>query len=192
MNLSYRGKFYAYLGVTACCVGGLVFLSWVLFGMITDVGARIGNAKEELVSLTMKQEQIGTITKEYETVRDLLPALDAMLLPRAEKLRFIMMVEELAKRAGVQHAIEAAEDAPAGKKDAGAPATSFFNITVYGGFPRALQFMYLLESAPVYLSIDKAQIGNAGGSASAQLGKDAPPLSKNDVKMQLSVKVYTR
>lgn len=192
MNLSYRGKFYLYLGITICCVGGLIFLSWFLFGMIAKEGSRILDAKRELASLSMKREQIGMITKEYETVRDLLPALDAMLLPRTEKLQFIMMVEELAERVGVQHVIEAADDAPPAKKDAPVIPTTFFNITVYGSFPQALQFLYVLENAQTYLSVDKVQITNAGGSIGAQIGKNILTLSKNDVKMQLSVKVYTR
>lgn len=192
MNISYKGKFYTYLGVTACSVGGLVFLAWFLFGMITDEGMSILDAKRELASLTMKQEQIGTITKEYETVRDLLPSLDAMLLSRIEKLQFIMMVEDLAARAGVQHVIEAADDGQVGKKDAAVLPTTFFNITVYGSFPNVMRFMYLLETAQTYLSIDKLQITGAGSGATMQVRKDAPPLSKNDVKAQLSVKVYAR
>lgn len=192
MSLSYRGKFYVYLGVTICCVGGLVFLAWFLFGMITDAGTRILDAKRELASLTMKQAQMGAITKEYETVRDLLPMLDEMLLPRAEKLQFIMLVEELAARVGIHHVIEAVDDANTGKKDAPVPPTTSFNITVYGSFPRTLQFMYLLESAKTYLSIERVQITNAGGSVPMQAQGDAIFLSKSDVKVQLSVKVYTR
>lgn len=192
MNISYRGKFYMYLGVTVCCVGGLVFLAWFLFGMITDADTRVLDAKRELLSLTMKQEQMGSITKEYETVRELLPALDDMLLPRSEKLEFIMLVEELAARAGVYHVIEAVDDVQTGKKDAPVPATTSFNITVYGSFPHALQFMYLLESAKTYLSIERIQITNAGGGIPTVVNKEVVPLSKNDIKAQLSVKVYTR
>lgn len=191
MSLSYRGKFYIYLGVTACCIGGLVFLAWFLFGMITDADTRVLDAKRELLALAMKQEQMGTITKEYETVRDLLPTLDDMLLPRSEKLQFIMLVEELAARAGVRHVIEAVDDAQTGKKDAPVLATTSFNVTVYGSFPHALQFIYLLESAKTYLSIERAQIANAGGGVFGAK-KDTSPLSKDDVKVQLSVKVYTR
>ena len=192
MSISYKGKFYIYAGVTLCCIGALVFLAWFLFGMITDAGARILNAKREALSLVAKQEQMGMITKEYETVRDLLPALDDMLLARSEKLQFIIMVEDLATRAGVHHVIEAADDVQQEKKDASVPATTFFNITVYGSFPNVLRFMYLLESAETYLSIDKMQIAHAGSGAIGQRSKENVSLGKNDVKMQLSVKVYTR
>lgn len=192
MTLSYRGKFYVYLGAAICCVGILLFLSWFLFGMITEAGARIMDAKREVRSLAVKQEQMGAITKEYETVRNLLPALDDMLLSRAEKLRFIMLVEDLASRAGVHHVIEAADDAAPAKKDAPAPPTTFFNITVYGSFPNTLKFLYLLESAEIYLSADKLQITHAGGGVVAKGMNESFPLAKDDVKMQLSVKAYTR
>lgn len=193
MNVSYRGKFYIYVGVTVCCIGGLVFLAWFLFNMITAADASILDAKQEVLSLAAKQGQMGAITKGYDTVHDLLPALDDMLLPHDDKLQFIMRVEDLAARAGVYHVIEAADDAQSAKKDSVAHATTPFNIEIYGSFPNVLRFVYLLESEKTYLSVDRMQIMRMdGGSIPSQSKNETITLGKDDVKAQLSVSVYTR
>jgi len=187
MTLSYKNKLYIQIGALVAIIGTSAWGSVFLFGLITKAGTVLYDAQNELASLSVRQEQVASIAREYDVSRELFSPLEERLLPREERLLFIMLVEILAGEAGVSHEINAADDAPATAKDA---SPLYFNITVSGGFPDVARFMYLLEHSQYYLSIEKAQISQGGGPAGPK--KNGIMASPDDVRAQLNVKVYTR
>lgn len=198
MNFSFKSRFYLEGVVVVGALCGLVFLGWFLFGRIVAAAQEVNAAQKELIQLEGEQRQISEISKEYEEVKNSLPALDQLLLSREDRLPFIVQVERLAEEASVTHVIEAvAEQASATSlqkdKDAGGkiqPAV-VFNINIFGDFSYALHFISLLENGYYYLTVEKLQISRAAGSGSFAGIKGVPPPGKDDVKMQVSVKVYT-
>lgn len=188
MTFSYKNKLYMQIGSLGALIGVSAWASLFLFGLITQADATLSDAQKELASLSIRQEQIASLAKEYDGAHKLFAPQKERLLPREERLLFIMLVEQLAKEAGVLHEISAADDAPAGTTKESLPI--FFNISVSGEFPAALRFIYFLEYSQYYLGIEKAQIAQGGGLAGRKKGE--VPASPDDVKVQLSVKVYTR
>lgn len=188
MTFSYKNRLYTQIGSLVALVGASAWASLFLFGLITQADATLSDAQKELASLSVRQEQIASLAKEYEGAYNLFAPLKERLLPREERLRFIMLVEQLAREAGVLHEISAADDALVGTTQE-APLL-FFNISVSGEFPSALRFIYLLEHSQYYLGVEKAQIVQGGGLAGRK--REEVPVSPDDVKVQLSVKVYTR
>ena len=188
MTFSYKNKLYAQIGLLVALMGVNAWGSLFLFGFITRTNATLRDAHKELASLSVRQEQIASLAKEYDGAYELFTPLADRLLSREERLQFIMLVEQLAQEAGVSHEISAGDDVlPVGTAKEFSPL--YFNIAVSGSFPNTLRFMYLLEHSRYYLGIEKAQIV-LGGLASAK--KEGTVSSPDDVKMQLSVRVYTR
>lgn len=188
MTLSYKNKLYIQIGSLIALMGASTWASLFLFGLITQAGATLSDAQKELASLSVRQEQIASLAKEYEGAHALFASLEERLLPREERLHFIMLVEQLAKEAGVLHEISTADDALAGTAREISPI--FFNITVSGEFPAALRFIYLLEHSQYHVGVEKAHISQGGGLTGPR--KEGLVSSADNVRVQLSVKVYTR
>lgn len=189
MTFSYKNKLYVQIGVFVALMAASAWGSFILFRLITQADATLRDAQKELASLSIRQEQITAIAKEYESAYERFAPLTERLLPREERLRFIMLVEQLAAEAGVFHEISAADDASVtGAAKEYLPL--YFNITVSGSFPNVLRFMYLLENSRYYCAVEKAQITH-GGSPAAQK-KEGVAASSDDVRAQLAVKVYTQ
>lgn len=189
MTLSYKYKLYIQIGILIALMAASAWGSLFLFGLITKADATLYDAQKELASLSVRQEQITAIAKEYEGARGLFAPLEDRLLPREDRLRFIMLVEDLAREAGVAHEITAADDALTGAAAKGA-SPLYFNITVSGSFPSVLRFMYLLEHSQYYLGMEKAQIMQGGGIPGVK--KAGTASFPDDVRAQMSVRVYTR
>ncbi|MBI5912902.1 hypothetical protein HY839_00485 [Candidatus Azambacteria bacterium] len=189
MTLSYKNKLYVQIGVLGVLIAASAWGSLFLFGLITQAGTTLRDAQNELALLSIRQEQIATIAKEYEGARELFSPLKERLLPREERLRFIMLVEQLALEAGVLHEIGAADDAPVDGTAQGS-SSLHFNITISGSFPSVLRFIYLLENSRYFTAVEKAQVMQGGGTMTQK--KAVVASSPNDVKAQLTVKVYTR
>lgn len=188
MTLSYKYKLYIQIGILIALMAASAWGSLFLFGLITKADATLYDAQKELASLSVRQEQITAIAKEYEGAHGLFAPLEDRLLPRADRLRFIMLVEDIAREAGVSHEITAADDAPSGAAKEASPL--YFNITVSGSFPSVLRFMYLLEHSQYYLGVEKAQIMQGGGIPGVK--KAGAASFPDDVRAQMSVRVYTR
>lgn len=196
MNLSYKNKLYMQGGALVALLAASVWVSLFLFGLITQADATVSDSQKELASLSIRQEQIAAIAKEYEGMQQLFMPLEGRFLPPKERLRFIMLVEQLATDAGVLHEIEAVDEVPAGGAEQGGSIANasgvpslHFNINVFGDFPNALRFIYLLENSNYYLTVEKAQVMHSAGNAPK---KEGVVLSQDSVKAQLVVKVYTQ
>lgn len=189
MTLSYKYKLYIQIGILIALMAASAWGSMFLFGLITQADGTLHDAQKELASLSVRQEQITAIAKEYEGAHALFASLEDRLLPRADRLQFIMLVEDLAREAGVLHEITAADDTLSGAA-AKEASPLYFNITVSGGFPSVARFMYLLEHSQYYLGVEKAQIMQGGGIPGAK--KAGAMSSPDDVRAQMSVRVYTR
>lgn len=188
MTLSHKNKLYVQIGALVALMAAHAWGSLFLFGLITQADMALGDAQKELASLSIRQEQIVSIAKEYEGAQQLFAPLKEHLLLPKERLRFIMLVEQLAAEAGVLHEISAADEAPVAATAQGLPLL-YFNITISGSFPNVLRFMYLLENSQYYSAIEKMQVTHGGSLAAQQ--KTGTAASPDDVKAQLTVKVYT-
>src|SRR3989344_8665263 len=188
MTLSYKNKLYIQIGVLIILMAVSAWGSESLFGRITQADATLSDAQKELASLSIQQEQIASIAKEYESAYERFVPLEERLLPREERLRFIMLVEQLAAEAEVFHEINAADDAPTAAAKGASPL--YFNITISGGFPSVLRFMYLLENSRYFSAVEKVQITQGGGLAAQK--KEGVTSSPDDVRAQLSIRTYTR
>lgn len=189
MTFSSKNKLYAQIGLFVALMGSNAWGSLFLFGLITQADTTLRDAQNELASLSIRQEQIATIAKEYDGAQEIFASLTDHLLPREERLRFIMLVEQLAQKAGVFHEISAADDAPAaGNVKSSSPL--YFNIGISGSFPSVLRFMYLLENSRYFTAVEKVQVTQGGGLAAQK--KEGVVSSPDDVKTQLTVKVYTQ
>ena len=189
MTLSYKNKLYVQIGVLVALMVAHAWGGLFLFGLITQADTTVSDAQKELASLFIRQEQIISIAKEYEGARQLFAPLEERLLSREERLRFIMLVEQLAQKAGVFHEIGAADEEPIVSSAHGSPSL-YFNIIISGNFPNVLRFMYFLENSRYYAAVEKAQITHSGGIAAQK--KEGVIFSPNDVKAQLTVKAYAQ
>ncbi len=189
MTLSYKNKLYIQIGILIALMGASAWGSLFLFGLITQADATLSDAQKELVSLSIQQEQIASIAKEYESAYERFAPLEERLLPREERLRFIILVEQLATEAGVFHEINAADDTPPPGTVKGA-SPLYFNITISGSFPNVLRFMYLLENSHYFSAVERAQITQGAGPSAQK--KEGVVSSPDDVRAQFTVKAYTQ
>lgn len=188
MTLSYKNKLYIQIGILIALMGASAWGSLFLFGLITQADATLSDAQKELASLSIQQEQIASIAKEYESAYERFVPLEERLLPREERLRFIMLVEQLATKAGVFHEINAADDVPTAATKGASPL--YFNITISGRFPNVLRFMYLLENSRYFSAVEKTQITQGAGPVAQK--REGVASSPDDVRAQFTVKVYTK
>ncbi len=193
MSISAPQKFYMQTALLVCALFGFAYLGWFLFGRITAAAEAARAAQYELAQLDAQQRQISEIAKEYEEVKPNLPFLERLLLPREEKLPFIMLVERLVQETGIAHIIDTVEDVSAsGGTKANGQNAIVFNINVRGEFSRVMRFVYLLENERYYLSLKKVSIARATEAVPILDANGAPLSAKDAVKMQLSVKVYAQ
>lgn len=188
MTLSYKNKLYIQIGILGVIMAASAWGSLFLFGRITQADTTLSDAQKELAALSIQQEQIASIATEYESAHERFAPLEERLLPREERLRFIMLVEQLAEEAGVFHEINAADDTPAAVTKGVSPL--YFNITVSGSFPNVVRFMYLLENSRYFSAVEKAQITQGAGPSAQK--KEGIVSSPDDVRTQFTVKVYTK
>ncbi len=182
--MSYKQKFYVHLAVILVMFGGLAFLGYFLFSLIVSSGDAITKSKEELALLLAKRNQIKDLSREYDTIKDAVPSLNAALLRKNDSLSFIVLVENLAAQTNVEHKIEAVvEDAGTAK---GGPAAALFNLNVTGAFGDVLKFIYLIENTKPFASILTLQLSIAGASA-----QNSTVSTGETVKAQTAIKVYT-
>jgi len=173
MNLSSKNKIYFIVIFFLLVLAGLGLLSRFLFGLIVEEGNKIKTIQSESMSLNQQRSQINDISKEYENIKDTVSGLDQHLLKADDKLGFIILIEDLARRASVQHLLDISNNNEG--------EVIFSNINAFGSFSNVLKFIYLLENSNYYLSIEKIQL--TGGSSAN---------SEDLVKAQMSVKVYTK
>lgn len=172
MNLSLRKKFYLSIFIFIAAVAGLCFLPWYVFGLIIEEGDKIQSVQSETVTLNKQRARINELMKEYERVGESSLRLEQSLLSSSDKLKFILLIEELARDTNLEHLLDVA----------GAdPEAAYFNISVFGSFDNVLKFIYLLENAPYYISVQKIQITK--GSA-----KDGSSI----VRAQMFIKVFSQ
>lgn len=172
MKLTLPQKFYLNIAIFFMVVAGLCFLPWYIFGLIIEEGNKIRSVQSETVTLNKQRARINELMKEYERVDESALQLELSLLSSSDKLKFILLIEELARDTNVEHMLDVA----------GAdPEAAYFNISSFGSFSNVLKFIYLLENAPYYISIQKIQITK--GSA-----KDG----SNIVRAQMLIKVFTQ
>lgn len=190
MNVSLKSKFSLQAVFLLCILSGFIFLSWYTFGYVAQARERVRVAQAELGQLDAEQREISEISRAYDEIEPLVTELERVLLLQEDKLAFIMLVERLAKEVGVLHVIEAVSKETEKDQKRQQNESLVFNINIFGGFSKTLQFMYLLENTDYYVTLEKIQITQGvlpvkGSSSGALPGKD-------DVKAQLAVRVYTQ
>ena len=184
--MSYKQRFLITITVVISVLGGLVFLGYTLFTYIVDSGNSVRLSHDDLALLLAKKKQVAAISKEYDAVKDAIPSLDEALLHKNDTLSFIMLVEKLAAETNVIHKVEAVvENGVASGK--GLPA-ALFNLNLTGGFSDVLKFIYLIENAKPYASLQSVQI-SAG--ASGPQNRDTS-FSQQAITARTSIKVYTQ
>ena len=172
MNLSPQKNFYLSIFIFVAAVAGLCFLPWYVFSLIIEEGNKIQSVQSETVTLNKQRARINELIKEYERVEESALRLEQSLLSSSDKLKFILLIEELSRDTNVEHLLDVA----------GAdPEAAYFNISAFGSFSNVLKFIYLLENAPYYISIRKIQITK--GSA-----KDGSSI----VRAQMFIKVFAQ
>lgn len=172
MSLSLQKKFYLNIAIFVLLAAGLCFLPWYIFGLIVKEGDKIQSVKSETVTLNKQRAKINELMKEYERVGEQASQLGESLLPSSDKLKFILLIEELARDTNIEHLLDIA----------GAdPEAAYFNVSAFGTFDNVLKFIYLLENSPYYISIHKIQVTK--GSA-----KDGASI----VRAQMLIKVFTQ
>lgn len=172
MNLSLRKNFYLSIFIFIAAVAGLCFSPWYVFGLIIEEGDKIQSVQSETVTLNKQRARINELVKEYERVDESALQLEQSLLSSPDKLKFILLIEELARDTNLEHLLDVA----------GAdPEAAYFNISAFGSFNNVLKFIYLLENAPYYISVQKIQITK--GSA-----KDGSSI----VRAQMFIKVFSQ
>lgn len=184
--MSYKQKFLITIVVLISILGGLVFLGYTLFTYIADSGDSVRSSRDDLALLLAKKKQVVDISKEYDAVKDAVPLLDEALLRKNDTLSFIILVESLAAETNITHKVEAVvESGVASGK--GLPAV-LFNLNLIGGFSDVLKFIYLIENAKPYASLQSVQI-SAGATG---LQNQSASLSSRAVTARTSIKVYTQ
>lgn len=184
--MSYKQRFLITITIVISVLGGLVFLGYTLFTYIADSGDSVRSSRDDLALLLAKKKQVVDISKEYDAVKDAIPSLDESLLHKNDTLSFIMLVENLAAETNVTHKVEAVvENGVASGK--GLPA-ALFNLNLIGGFGDVLKFIYLIENAKPYASLQSVQI-SADASGSQNQGASFSPQA---ITAQTSIKVYTQ
>lgn len=163
------------------------FAVWFVFGLIVGKSEEIVKLQAEQFTIEAQRNRLGDMTKNYESLKDFIPQLDSVLLDPSDKLKFIMLVEQLAAKTSVEHVIESvATPSASGKEKTLVAESIMFNINVAGDFSNVLKFIYTLESAPYYVNIEKIQLGE--GSVRSSSSGQGPGM----VRAQMSVKVYSK
>lgn len=186
MNMSYKQKFLVTITIVITLLGGLIYLSYVLFNFINESGASIRSSRDELALLLAKKKQIVDISKEYDTVKDAIPLLNEALLHKNDTLSFIVLVEKIAAQTNVKHKVEAVVDS--GATEAKGLPYQLFNLNLTGNFNDVLKFIYFIENEKPYASLQSIQI-NAGVSGTQNKDVSLSPFS---VTARTSIKVYTQ
>lgn len=181
MILSSKNKLYLALSLMIPALAASGFAAWFVFQLIVGENDKIARLQEESAALEMQRDRVGEMSKNYDSVKSFIPELDSVLLDPNDRLKFIMLVEQLAAQTSVGHVIEAV-----GALKLSANDPILFNINVAGDFSNVLKFIYSLENAPYYLNIETVQLsegsrlsGQSGGAAGAGVAT-----------AQMSVKVY--
>lgn len=162
------------------------FAAWYVFGLITTETDKIAALQSEQSFLDQQKGRLDEMTKNYESIKDLVPQLDSVLLDPSDKLKFIMLIEQLSTQTSVNHVIEAVGGTTSAKSSAAEPI--MFNINITGDFPNVLKFIYALENAPYYINIERIQLSGDGAKFSSN--QSSP--GTGGVKAQMSVKVYSK
>ena len=190
MNLSYRKKFFVHVLLIALFLSAAGFGGWVLFGRVVGAGEAIALTKDQLAALKKEQEQVGELTKRHEHVKRLMSSLENPFFALDDKLSLVLLIERVAQEASVYHGINAVQESVSSSSDEGALS---LNMSVGGSFPNVLKFIYLLEHSEYYVAVQTAQISRAegGGAGFSRLeGREDAVLGKNDVRVQLALRVY--
>src|SRR3989344_6394984 len=155
MSLSAKNKLYITIVLTAALLAGGGFAAWFVFGLIVEGSEEVAKLQDEQWTIETQRNRLDDMTKSYESLKDDLPRLESVLLDPRDKLKFIMLVEQLSAKTAVDHVIEAvAEPSATGKEKAPSADSVMFNINVAGDFPNVLKFIYSLESASYYINVE--------------------------------------
>ena len=188
--MSAKNKLYLTIVLMAALLAGGGFAVWFLLGLIAEGSEEIVKLQTEQRMIETQRNRLDDMTRNYESLKDSIPSIDSVLLDPLDKLKFIMLVEELSAKTSVEHVIEAVAAPSASDKEKASGADSImFNINVAGDFPNVIKFIYSLENSLYYVNIEKVQLGegSARSSSSAQ-----GPAGAGIVKAQMSVKVYSK
>lgn len=183
MILSSKNKLYLTLFLMVSVLTASGFGAWFVFQLIVGENDKISRLQEELAALETQRDRTGEMTKNYDSVKSFVPELDSVLLDPNDRLKFIMLVEQLAAQTSVDHVIEAV-----GSLKLSANDPILFNINVSGDFTNVLKFIYSLENAPYYLNIETIQISEGNKLSVGQSG--GANGGAGIVTAQMSVKVY--
>ena len=184
MSLSAKNKLYITIVLTAALLAGGGFAVRFVFSLIVEGSEEVAKLQDEQWMIETQRNRLDDMTKSYESLKDDLPRLESVLLDPRDKLKFIMLVEQLSAKTAVDHVIEAvAEPSATGKEKAPSADSVMFNINVAGDFPNVLKFIYSLESASYYINVEKVQLSEGSVQGSAGAGA---------VKAQMSVKAYSK
>lgn len=162
------------------------FAAWYVFGLIITETDKIATLQSEQSFLDQQKGRLNEMTKNYESIKDLVPQLNSVLLDPNDKLKFIMLIEQLSTQTSVDHVIEAVGGTTSAKSTVTEPI--IFNINITGDFPNILKFIYTLENAPYYINIERVQLNGDGTKFS--FNQSSP--GTGGVKAQMLVKVYSK
>ncbi len=184
--MSYKQKFLITITIVISILTGLAFLGYTFFTYIQDSETAIYASRDDIALLLAKKKQVADISKEYDSVKNAIPLLDEALLHKNDTLSFIILVEKLATETNVSHKVEAVvEDSTANGK--GLP-TALFNLNLTGRFSDVLKFIYLIENAKPYASLQSVQITT--GTSGVQ--RPETEFSSQEITAHTSIKVYTK
>jgi len=184
--MSYKHKFYLHVTIIILVLGGLAYGGWFLFGLVSQTAeGKIQELQKDLSLVDAQIKRANEIFEEYESAKESIPILDASLLDWEDRLKFIILVEQLVKQTGVSHEIEAVESEREQKVKSGENEI-LFNVNITGSFPQVLSFVYLLENSRYYLNIDRLRLTRLIGA-----GSQSTQQLLGEIKAQMLIKIYS-
>ena len=153
--MSAKNKLYLTIVLMAALLAGGGFAVWFLLGLIAEGSEEIVKLQTEQRMIETQRNRLDDMTRNYESLKDSIPSIDSVLLDPLDKLKFIMLVEELSAKTSVEHVIEAVAAPSASDKEKASGAGSImFNINVAGDFPNVIKESaerYTLNGLALYL-----------------------------------------
>jgi len=101
MSLSAKNKLYITIVLTAALLAGGGFAVRFVFSLIVEGSEEVAKLQDEQWMIETQRNRLDDMTKSYESLKDDLPRLESVLLDPRDKLKFIMLVEQLSAKTAV-------------------------------------------------------------------------------------------
>lgn len=166
----------------------IVLIILPLVRQIHQDSLKLIEERQAIDSFYQDWQNLKNSQKNYQEFQADLAQFSAFLL-RADAIKFITAIENMAQQTQNQQTIAVLEKAPeSAAQDVAAGATLDFQISLGGSFPNLIKFLIYLENAPYYNDLNSLQVSRV---SQAEGVRETSQLREGDVKTTINLSVYS-